>query len=115
MTDIGSKPLKAYALSVKDEEDAGEMIVFANTANEARKQAYGTDLSDAADGEWIRIQAHRDKRYDGMENLSNAELAMHQWRDGWRWFDVNYPDPDEATDDEFLKWYADTFGERKTI
>lgn len=107
--------MKAYCLSIKDEDDAGQMIVFANTVKEARKQIYGTDLYDAADGEWIRVQAHRYKRYDGLEKLSNAELAMHQWRDGWRWFDMDYPDPDEATDEEFLSWYADNFGEEKTI
>lgn len=30
--------MKAYRLSVKDEDDAGQMIVFADTVKEARKQ-----------------------------------------------------------------------------
>lgn len=103
--------MKAYKLSVKDAEDAGNEIVFANTVQEARKQIYGTELWDATDGEWLRVQAHRDKRYDGMENLNSAELALHQWHDGW-WFDPDYdfPDPDTATDAEFVEWYKSHFG-----
>lgn len=108
--------MKAYCLSVKDEDDAGAAIVFADNVREAKKQVWGHDgLVDALDGGWITLQAHRDKRYDDMEHLSVAEMAMHQWRDGWRWFDYDYPDPDTATDEEFLKWYEDNFGEAKTI
>lgn len=102
--------MKAYRLSVKNDDDAGQAIVFANTAKEAKKQVYGHDtLADALEGGWIDLLVHRDERYDGMESLSSAELALHQWHDGWRWFDLNYPDPDEATDEEFIKWYEDNF------
>lgn len=45
-----------------------------------------------------------------MEKLTLAQLALEQWHDGWRWFDSDYPDPNEATDAEFLKWYESTFG-----
>ncbi len=102
--------IKAYYLSVKDEDDAGGAIVFAETAKEAKKQVYAHDtLVDALEGGWINLLVHRDKSYDGMEKLSPAELALHQWKDGWRWFDLNYPDPDEATDAEFIEWYETTF------
>lgn len=108
--------MKAYCLSIKDNDDAGAAIVFANTVREAKKQVYGHDmLVDALEGGWIELQAHRDKRYDDMENLSAAEISMHQWRDGWRWFDTDYPDPDTATDAEFIAWYEAEFGDRKTI
>lgn len=100
--------MKAYYLSIKDEEDAGGEIVFANTAKEAKKQAYGSDFAANAES-YIYIRVHRDKRYDGMENLSRAALALHQWKDGWRWFDTEYPDPYDATDAEFIEWYNRNF------
>lgn len=108
--------MKAYCLSIKDNDDAGALVVFADSAKDAKKQ-YGIsdDISIAAQEDWTSLVVRREKRYDDMENLSNAELAMHQWRDGWRWFDVNFPDPDEATNEQFIEWYKNTFGDRKTI
>lgn len=97
---------KAWYLDIKDDPDQGAFIVFADTRNEARGQAGQNDLIY---DRWIDVQARRAKQYDGMENLSDVELALHQWHDGWRWFDFNYPDPDEATDEEFIKWYEDNF------
>lgn len=101
--------IKAYHLSIKDDYDAGNAIVFAETPAAAKNQIYSTTLGDNVE-DWIDIRVRRDKRYDGMENLSEADLALEQWKDGWRWFDEDYPDPDEATDAEFLTWYEDAFG-----
>ncbi|MFD4554436.1 hypothetical protein ACFWP5_08910 [Streptomyces sp. NPDC058469] len=102
--------MKAYLLSVKDEDDAGQAVVFANTAKEAKKQVFAHDsLVEALEGGWIDLRVHRSKRYDGMEKLSAAELALHQWPDGWQWFDMDFPYPDESTDAEFIEWYNDTF------
>ena len=102
--------MKAYYLSIKDNDDAGGAIVFANTVREAKKQVWSHDmLVDALEGGWIALRAHRDKRYDGMENLDPAHLALQQWKDGWHWFDIDYPDPDEATDQEFIDWYVRIF------
>lgn len=102
--------MKAYLLSIKDDDDAGQAVVFADTANKAKNKIYGTDLGDSVEN-WIDIRVHRDKRYDGMENLSPAQLALHQWKDGWRWFDMyDMPDQGEATDVEFLEWYGKAFG-----
>lgn len=100
--------MKAYSLSVKDEDDAGQVIVFANTRQEARKLIYSTDLDCVVDG-WISAQARRAKEYDGMENLSPAELAKEQWRNGWTFFDMYYPEPSETTDEEFMDWYNREF------
>jgi hypothetical protein len=106
--------MKAYYLSIKDEDDAGGAVVFANTVKEAKKQVWAHDtLVEALEGGWITLQAHRDERYDDMDNLDVAHLALAQWHDGWRWFDMDYPDPDEATDDEFLEWYKTNFGANK--
>jgi hypothetical protein len=111
MTKHKGVQVKAYSLSIKDNDDAGAAIVFAETANDAKKQVYAHDtLVDALEGGWITLRAHRAKRYDGMENLDEAHLALKQWRDGWSWFDVDYPDPDTATDAEFIKWYKSYFG-----
>ena len=103
--------MKAYYLSVKDEDDAGQAVVFANTAREAKKQVFAhDDLVMALDGGWVNLRVNRAKSYDGMENLSEAELALHQWRNGWRWFDWHDMPDDEATDEEFIKRYEAAFG-----
>ena len=98
--------MKAWYLDIKDDPDQGAFVVFANTRNEARAQA---DSNDLFYERWIDIQAVRYKKYDGMEKLDAAHLALEQWKNGWRWFDIDYPDPDTATDEEFLKWYTETF------
>lgn len=101
--------MKAYYLSIKDDDEGVMAVVFANNAKEAKKQIYGSYMMDYWSGEWIYLRVNRAKRYDGMENLDAAHLALQQWHDGWRWFDRDYPDPDEATDDEFLEWYRKNF------
>lgn len=102
--------MKAYYLSIAGDDDAGGAVVFADTVSGAKKQVFKHEsLADSLQGEWIYLRARRDKQYDGMENLSEAELALAQWHDGWRWFDMDYPDPNEATDREFLEWYKNTF------
>lgn len=97
--------MKAWCVSIKDDEDQGMLIVFAENRNEARSKT-----GDLMYDNWIDIIAVRDKRYDGLEKLTEAELALRQWRDGWRWYDMDYPEPEDATDAEFLKWYKDNFG-----
>lgn len=99
--------MKAYYLSIKDDGDTGQQIVFANTAKAAKKLVHGWVWDNLEN--YIDLRVNRAKKFDGMENLSEAELALHQWHDGWRWFDMDYPDPDEATDAEFLKWYEENF------
>lgn len=100
--------MKAYYAHIVDDEDAGGEIIFAKTAQQAKSMAYGREFTANLES-YIYLRAKRDKRYDGMEKLPEAELALHQWHDGWRWFDMDYPDPDEATDQEFLDWYNNNF------
>lgn len=100
--------MKAYYAYLRNDDDAGGEIIFANTVQEARTKAWGMDFTAFADS-FIELAARRDKRYDGMEKLPAAELALHQWHDGWRWFDMDYPDPDTATDAEFIEWYNNNF------
>lgn len=100
--------MKAYCVSIKDDDDAGAEIVFATTAREARKKAWGSDFTSFAES-YIYVVAHRDKRYDDLEKLSEAELACKQWRDGWQWFDRENPDTETASDAEFIKWYESNF------
>jgi len=101
--------MKAYFVSVKDNDDQGGFTVFANTVQEARKKIPG----DLEYDRWIDVQAWRTKQFDNMENLSKAELTKAQWRDGWNWEDYyNMPDCDEATDEDFYKWY-DSLGWEK--
>lgn len=100
--------MKAYCVSIKDDDDAGAEIVFASTAREARKKTWGRDFTSQAES-YIDVVAHRDKRYDDMEKLSAAELACKQWHDGWQWYDMDALSPEEWTDAEFIKWYESNF------
>lgn len=99
--------MKAYYVSIRDDDDAGGGITFAHTAQEARGHYHAFDLNPER---WIDVQAHRSKHFDGMENLSKAELAKEQWRDGWWFHQSGSPDVDEATDEEFYTWYESVFG-----
>src|SRR3712207_1402815 len=101
--------MKAYLVSIRGDEDQGSGITFAATAQEAR-QHYGR--FELEPDSWLDVQARRDKRYDDLEHLPAEQLALRQWRDGWRWYFIDFPDPDEATDEEFLKWYEATFGQQ---
>lgn len=98
--------IKAYSLSIADDPDQGQQIVFAETASEAKKKLDGEQF---VYDRWIDIQAHRSRAFDGMENLTKAELALEQWREGWIWFDRDTPDCDESTDEQFIAWYKDNF------
>lgn len=99
--------MKAWYLDIKDDPDQGAFVVFADTRNEARKQA---DQHDLMYDSWLDIQATRFKGMDNKEDLDDAHLILELWRDhGWRWWDIEYPDQDEATDEEFLKWYKENF------
>jgi hypothetical protein len=99
--------MKAYYLSVKDNDDAGQEIVFANTAKEAKRLVSGNIWDNLEN--YLDLRVNRAKKFDGMENLDSAHLALEQWKWGWQWFDMDFPDPDEATDEEFIKWYEESF------
>lgn len=103
--------MKAYYLSIADDSEGVQAVVFANNAREAKKRVYRTYLVDYWSGEWIYLRVNRAKRFDGMEDLTESQLARVQWRDGWQWTDAyDMPDPDEATDEQFDTWYEGTFG-----
>lgn len=99
--------MKAWYLSVKDDDDQGRFIVFAESRNGARNKA---DSNDLMYDRWIDIQAHRAPKYDGLENLTKRELDLVLWRDGWEWLEFRCPEPSETTDEIFYEWYDATFG-----
>lgn len=101
--------MKAWYLDIKDDPDQGAFIVFAKTRNEARAQASSHDLMYDS---WLDVQAVRHRSCDGLEKLDEAHLTLRLWREeGWRWWDIDYPDQDESTDEQFLEWYNTTFGD----
>ena len=98
--------MKAYKLSVKDDSDQGEEIVFAQTAREA-KNNWTRYL--AADN-FLNKLVNRAPEFDGMENATELELATKQWQEGWKWFDHNdVPDVETATVEDFKNWYYNLF------
>lgn len=98
--------MKAYCIETND-PDEGQAIVFAEKPSQAKGQIYGTGMYPP--DSWTDIRARRAPGYDGMESASPAELALKQWKEGWQWFDLDYPDPDEDSDETFYEWYRKTF------
>lgn len=104
--------MKAYLGGIRSYEDVGNIIVFAKNSKEALKFVRWDDISDYAES-YIDIYAKRCPEFDDMEMLSAKEFMKEQWRRGW-WFDIGkrpVPDCDEALDEEFYQWYAETFEE----
>lgn len=99
--------MKAWLLSLIDDEDQGEAVVFADTVTEAKAIIHQTNLDDNG---WISIRAVRYPCLDGMEKASEPGRSLIQWRNGWRWFDYSTPDPSETTDEEFIKWHEEIIG-----
>lgn len=93
--------MKAYKLSIKDDPDQGEVIVFAQTAREAKNN--WTQYLDADN--FLDKLVHRAPEFDGMENASDMELMTKQWQEGWRWYDCyDVPDVEEDTVEDFQAW-----------
>lgn len=94
--------MKAYKLSIKDDPDQGEVIVFAQTAREAKNN--WTQYLDADN--FLDKLVHRAPEFDGMENASDMELMTKQWLEGWRWYDCyDVPDVEEDTVEDFQAWF----------
>lgn len=98
--------MKAYMLFIKNDDDKGAEIVFANDSNSAKKQVWATGLEP--DG-YIDVRARRAPKFDDMEHLSAREMMKEKWRDNW-WFDMSgYPDCENASDEEFFEWYDSVY------
>jgi hypothetical protein len=99
--------MKAWYLDINNDPDQGAFIVFANTRNQARGMASSNDLMYDS---WLDVQAIRAKQYDDLWDSKRSELALRQWKNGWRWFDVyDMPNDGVATDEEFLEWWHMAF------
>lgn len=94
--------MKAYKLSIKDDPDQGEVIVFAQTAREAKNN--WTQYLDADN--FLDKLVHRAPEFDGMEGASDMEIMTKQWQEGWRWYDCyDAPDVEEDTVEDFQAWF----------
>lgn len=94
--------MKAYKLSIKDDPDQGEVIVFAQTAREAKNN--WTQYLDA--DSFLNKLVHRAPEFDSMEDASDMELMTKQWLEGWRWYDCyDVPDVEEDTVEDFQAWF----------
>ena len=97
--------MKAWRLENTEDPDQGNLIVFADTRNEAKKRS-----GDLMYDNWIDLRATRFPGLDDKENLTQQALDLTLWRDyGWHWYEVGSPSQDEATDEEFLSWWSATF------
>lgn len=101
--------MKAYYASIADDDDAGGEVVFANTAQEAKQKAWGLDFTAFCES-YIYLRVRRWKDFDDLEKLSERDMALKKWQNGW-WWDSNEPrfdDYEEHTDADFLKWWDGT-------
>ena len=100
--------MKAWYLENRNDPDQGSFVVFAETRNKARALADSYDLMYDS---WLDISATRAKRYDDKADLSEEELHLALWHDGWRWFDhYDMPDEETASDADFINWHRASFG-----
>lgn len=99
--------MKAYIVGVESDPDAGNEIVWAKNSKEARRTAQYMDISDSAES-YIDVYVRREQEFDDMENASEKEIMLKKWHEGWQWDNISIPDPDYATDEEFIavlkKW-----------
>lgn len=102
--------MKAYLIGLNSNPDAGNEIVFAKNVKEAKKNAYNLSFTDEAEN-YIDIYVKRYPTFDDMENLSGKEFTRKKWREGWWFFQDGYPDWDGSTDEDFDRWYKNTFEE----
>ena len=94
--------MKAYILSVKNDDDQGQQIVFAKTAREAKNNWHWYLNADI----FLDKLVHRAPEFDDMENATELELMTKQWQEGWRWFDYNdVPDVETENIKDFENWY----------
>lgn len=101
---------RAYLVSIRDDPDEGTELVFDLTAQKARAHIFGTDMQWER---WIDVVAHRAERWDYLKDADQRERYKEFWRDGWWFHQSGYPDADEGTDEEFYKWYDETYGVKK--
>ncbi|XRJ96610.1 hypothetical protein ACPBEI_11470 [Latilactobacillus sakei] len=94
--------MKAYIAEVESSPDQGNIVIFAKTAKLAKKQALDSELEP---DNYIDLRVIRYSSFDDCEGLTDIQMTIKQWRDGW-WFHAYsiLPDPDKTTDKEFIEW-----------
>lgn len=100
--------MKAYLVGLDSNPDVGDAIVFAKNGRDAKVLAFGLDLTDTRES-YIDVTVHRAPTFDGMEKLSERELMKNQWREGWWFHQSGCPFEGDSTDEDFYKWYDDTY------
>lgn len=84
--------MKAWVLENLKDDDAGISLVFADTRNEAKKQAYYDSCyafqHDLEPEKWTDIRATRAQYADDMENESEDFIMLRLVENGW-WFRIN--------------------------
>lgn len=76
--------MKAYIVSDKNDYDPS-VLVFADTANQAKSIATGRDELDGI--EYVHLSARRAKYADGYERATERELMILNIKNGW-WYEI---------------------------
>lgn len=91
--------IKAYVVTESVSWEAS-VLVFAETANQAKSAAKAHDIMDGFD--YVDMRAKRAEWADGHENDSENELIRLQIRNGW-WFEIGDHFIDSDNVDEMIE------------
>lgn len=91
--------MKAYIVSDKSDYDPS-VLVFAETANQAKSNAAGRDELDGI--EYVHLSARRAKYADGHDNATERELMILNIKNGW-WYEIGGTRIDEENLEDVLK------------
>ena len=97
--------MKAYLLSVENDPDQGQALVWDVTAKEAKKN--WTRFLDAE--RFIDKRVKRAPEFDDMEGRTELEIMLKQWHEGWIWWDWRFPSVEDSTDDDFIEYYLNEY------
>lgn len=102
--------MKAYYIEDCSDSDKGAVIGFGKTAREVKKNYIGREPFD--DTSFVDLRVTRYSTFDGCEDLTRAQIALKEWREGW-WFEQDFPSCEHSTDQEFLEKYYEYWPDEK--
>lgn len=107
--------MKAWEISDSKNDDKSPKLVFAETINDAKKQAYEEPNkiynSYSLDPDsWIDIRATRAKYADNMESEDEITIMIRLIENGW-WFEIGNERWDENNVDKLKEQFARKVGQ----
>ncbi|HLR58890.1 MAG TPA: hypothetical protein VK094_00230 [Pseudogracilibacillus sp.] len=93
--------MKAYKVYDEYNHEGYQDVVFATTANEAKKKAF-ISANSCQNAEWIDIRVNRVPYLDGLEKRTHEEIMYVAILNGW-WYEFEDVRYDEENIGEAIK------------